>query len=394
MKSEQTHEATHRSGDADFAERPATRSEAEPGRTAPSGRLLSIDALRGFDMFWIIGGDALFHAIARWVKTPWTAWVATQLEHVEWEGFRFYDLIFPLFLFLVGVVLPFSLAKQENRKTAHLRILRRTLALVALGLVCNGILQFQWSDLRWAGVLQRIGICYGIGALIVLHAPRWMVWAVIPLIWTFYAAIFQVSWLPGQPANDYSKSGNIAGWVDRHYLPGKILEPYYGDGDNEGILSTIPAVTTVLLGACAGFVLRGVANPAGKVARLLGMGVAGLLLGGVLGMYIPVIKNLWTPSFVLIAGGWSLLLLGSFYGVIDVLGYRRWAFPFVVIGVNAITIYVVPNFVDFEQMSRFWFGGLAAHAGSAGAVILSGGVLVLEWLFLYALYRNRWYLRV
>ncbi|MFO0846756.1 MAG: DUF5009 domain-containing protein [Gemmataceae bacterium] len=364
----------------------------------PAGRLESIDALRGFDMFWIVGGEEFVKALVHWSGRQELGFVADQLEHVPWEGFRFYDLIFPLFLFLVGVVIPFSTARLSERGASpgqtHWRILRRTALLFALGLLCNGVLQFDWQNLRVAGVLQRIAVCYGCAALIALHTDVRGQAIVTAAILLGYWALLALVPAPGSTPGDYSAEGNLAGYVDRHYLPGKILKPYYGHGDNEGLLSTLPAVATALLGVLAGHWLRS-GRPA--AVRLLGLTVAGvgcLVVGTAWGTVFPVIKNLWTSPFVLVAGGWSLLLLASFHGVIDVLGWRRWAFFFTVIGANAITIYVVPRFIDFEKVSQFFLGGVARLSGEAGPVVLAAGVLAAEWLFLLYLYRRRIFLRV
>jgi predicted acyltransferase len=187
---------------------------------------------------------------------------------------------------------------------------------------------------------------------------------------------------------------NLAGYVDRTYLPGKIMKEYYGYGDNEGFLSTIPAVATALLGVLTGYWLRS-GRPA--MSRVLGLIVAGglcLLLGTIWGSTFPIIKNLWTSSYVLVAGGWSLLLLAFFHLAVDVLGFRRWAFFFVVIGANAITIYVVPRFIDFSKAADFFLGGLVRHSGSFEPVLKTAGVLAAKWLFLLFLYRKRIFLRL
>src|SRR5207253_5596143 len=202
---------------------------------------------------------------------------------------------------------------------------------------------------------------------------------------------------------DYSKEHNLAGWIDRHYLPGKIFKVYYEYGDNEGLLSTIPAVGTALLGVLAGELLR---SQRSRWLKLLGLIVAGgvcLGLGYVWSRHLPVryqfpvIKNIWTSSFVLWAGGWSFLLLALFYGIIDVLKLRAWSFFFVVIGMNAITIYMAEQILKFANLSQFFLGGLAKHAGDAfGApvhdVIVAAGAVALAWLFLLHLYRQKIFL--
>lgn len=367
----------------------------------PAERLLSIDALRGFDMFWIVGGDALGRALAKWSHTETGDALGQQLHHVEWEGFRFYDLIFPLFLFLVGTVLPFSLAKyqDQDRRAAYWRLARRTALLFALGLMCNGAFQLKWDQLRVAGVLQRIAICYGIAAVLCLNfSSRALVTIAVGILLGYWALLSQVA-APGGTPGDLSKVGNLAGWVDRHFLPGKIMQAYYGYGDNEGLLSTIPAVVTALLGVLAGRWLRTDNGPWVKAAGLAAAGLLVRALGVVWGERFPVIKNLWTSSFVLVAGGFSLLLLAFFYTVVDVLKWRRWAFFFIVIGANAITIYVVPRFVDFRKMSQYFLGGVYRLAGTHVSpefetVLTAAGFLAAEWLFLLYLYRNRIFLRV
>ncbi len=371
-----------------------TRADSVPA----GGRILSIDALRGFDMFWIMGGEDVARAWARWGNWRTKEQIETQLEHVPWEGFRFYDLIFPLFLFIVGVVLPFSLGKLREpgtpKSTLYGRILRRTVLLFALGLLCNNVLRLDFANLRVAGVLQRIALCYGLAAVLVVNLCPWRQAVAAAALLLGYWALLVFVPAPGSLPGDFTKEGNLPGYIDRHWLPGKIMPQYYGFGDNEGILSTFPAVATVLLGALAGAWLRASHAPRVKTAGLAVAGVACLALGLVWAHWFPVIKNIWTSSFVLVAGGWSLLLLALFYGVIDGLGFRRWSFFFVVIGANALTIYVLPHFVDFEKAADFFFGGLLRYTGNARPAFETVAVFAVEWLLLLFLYRRRLFLRV
>ncbi len=365
---------------------------------APPERLLSIDALRGFDMFWIVGGDDLAHALGKWWGPPQGTQLAQQFSHVEWEGFRFYDLIFPLFLFLVGAVLPFSLRKYQTRdhpkSLALARIARRVVLLFLLGLVYNNLLQFRFESLRVAGVLQRIAICYGFAATIfLLTKVRTQVVLFVAILVGYWTILMFVP-SPESRAGDLAKETNLAGYLDRHYLPGKIYESFYGYGDNEGLLSTIPAVATALLGVLAGHWLLSDRVRWTKFVGLATMGLACLGLGMLWSKDFPIIKILWTSSYVLVAGGWSLLLLALFYTIIDVIKLRAWAFFFVVIGVNAITIYVATHFIPFETISQRIFGGVARLSGGLRPVVVATGTVALEWLLLLHLYRNRIFLRV
>jgi predicted acyltransferase len=366
--------------------------------TAPAPRLLSIDALRGFDMFWIIGGAEVVKALAEWGNWSFKNEIDDQLEHVPWEGFHFYDLIFPLFLFVIGAVVPFSIAalrqRGESNPRIYWRILRRAVLLFALGLLYNRVLQLDFQSLRVAGVLQRLAICYGVAAIIVLNVGWRGQFVCVATILLGYWALLAFVAAPGSSPGDYSKEGNLCGYVDRHYLPGKIYDEYYGYGDNEGLLSTIPALATALIGALAGQWLRSGYTPARKLAGLILAGAVCLAAGFAWGQFFPIIKNLWTSSYVLVAGGWSLLLLAFFYGVIDVVGWRGWAFFFIVIGSNAIVIYVAPKFIDFNFTADFLLGGLIARTGSFQPVAAAIAVLSVKWLMLLYLYRKRLFLRV
>ncbi len=373
-----------------------TNDQSTDQPVKPTDRVLSIDALRGFDMFWIIGGDA----VARYLFTrddpaTWPNRVAEQFEHVAWEGFRFYDLIFPLFIFLVGCVLPYSLRKYADQPRAvYGRIIRRGLLLVALGFVANGVLQFDFANMRYAHVLQRIGIGYVFAALLYLHTTwRGQAIAAAAILLGYWAILAFIP-APGGVAGDYSMEGNLAGYLDRTYLPGIILEKYYGFGDNEGFLSTLPAIATAILGVLTGTLLQSSLGQWRKVICMTAAGLASLAIGYVWGETFPIIKNLWTSSFVMVTTGWSLLLLALFYTVIDVLKFQKLAFFWVVIGMNAITIYVGQRFIDFDDMSEYFFGGVASLSTNHGILVLLIGMLAIKWWFLHFLFRHRIFLRV
>ena len=373
-------------------------------------RLQSIDALRGFDMFWIIGGDSLFKVLGACLGMPV---LVEQMQHVKWEGFRFYDLIFPLFLFIVGAVLPFSLAKytdsaagRGDRRHVYRRIFVRTLLLIALGLIYSDFLRFDFTNFRWPGVLQRIGICYFFAAIAVLHVGVTGQAAFLVTLLTGYWALLRFVAAPGFAAFDLSPEGNLVGYVDRLLIPGKL---YYGYGDNEGLLSTLPAIGTTLLGVLAGHWLRSKRPPLVKVLGLIAAAAVCWAGGEFWGQTFPIIKNLWTCSYVLVAGGYSLALLALFYLLIDVAGFHRWAFFFIVIGMNAVTIYMMQDFVDFRKIAEYFVGGamkliapatdsisapLTAATERPDIVVLWVAVIAIKWLVLVYLFRNKTFLRV
>ncbi len=361
-------------------------------------RIASIDALRGFDMFWIAGGDTL-------IRTLFTVWpcaatraLDTQLEHVSWRGFHFEDLIFPLFVFVVGVVLPLSLTRRmeegANRRGLYRHVARRFLLLFLLGLTYERLLDFNIHALRIPGVLQRIALCYLVAALVVMNTKirGQMIFAGSLLV-----AYWLLMWLvpvPGVPHAAWATpEGNLAGFLDRHILP--LRSCCYAYGDNEGLLSTLPAISTCLLGVLAGHWLRSDKfTPIRKAQGLAVAGLTSLCVGWVWSLHFPIIKNLWSSSFVLWAGGWSLLLLGLFYWIIDVRGYQRWSFFFKVIGMNAITIYMADRFFDFGAITRVFLHGLEPVFGTYQPLVWNAGVVLTAWLFLYFLYRQKIFLRV
>ncbi|MCE5329137.1 DUF5009 domain-containing protein [bacterium] len=366
-----------------------------------SGRIISIDALRGFDMFWIMGSSELAIAILAFSKSNWALRLAAQFRHSNWNGFTFYDLIFPLFLFIVGLTIPFSLNKYHagnkiNFKDAYLRIISRTLILFFLGLCINGLLDFNFAAMRWPGVLQRIAICYLICAVIVLHVRSEFqpltIGIVIVIILIGYWLVMRFVPVPGSIAGEYlSREGNLAGYIDRLVIPGRL---YYKFGDNEGLLSTIPALATTLSGVLTGRMLKSDKPQIFKLKWIIISAIIALATGFLWNFSFPVNKILWTSSFVLVSSGFSLLLLGLFYWLIDYKGYKKWAFPFIVIGMNAITIYVVQGLFDFGIIVNILIHGFIGYMGPLQDIFSLTCLVVLKWLFLYFLYKKKIFLKV
>lgn len=364
-------------------------------------RLVSLDALRGFDMLWITAGEGVIFSLAAYTGWPIFMWAQTQLHHVPWEGFVFYDMIFPLFLFIAGVSMPFSVLKRKKRgdssRSIYGHLFKRLFLLLALGLIYNGFLRFDFVHQRWPSVLGRIGLAWFFAAIIVLNTSvkRQIYWFLGILL--SYWAIMRWIPVPGFGAGNLTPQGNLCAFIDQKLLPGFLC--CYQYGDNEGILATFPAIATALLGALTGHFLaweNPKLNGLKKGLSLLAAGVALLGVGKVWSFVFPIIKNLWTSSYVLYAGGWSLILLAVFYLVIDVWRIRRWAFPFVVIGLNSITIYMLSRgILNFKTMSQFFFAGtIRQFSEPARPVVESIGILICEWAFLYFLYRKKIFLKV
>jgi len=351
-------------------------------------------------MLWIAGADALGGAFAGLKGGVVGSFLAGQFDHAEWVGFRFYDLIFPLFVFMVGVAIPLSLDRivaREGRSGAISRLLRRGLVMYVLGVLLYGGMAEGYQHIRLMGVLQRLAICYMAAGLLYLYLkPRGLVSVCIGLLVGYWALLTFVP-VPGFGAGDYSRGHNLANWIDANYLPLRLWD---GDYDPEGLLSTLPAIASCLLGILAGLWLRDENRPAlTRVRWLLIAGVALLMLGHLWGLQFPVIKRIWTSSYVLVAGGWSLLLLAAFYYLIDVRGWRGWAQPFVWIGANALAIYVVSHLVDFGNLSARLFGGeISAKLNSLwpgfGGLVLAFTGLALCVLFARFLYVRKIFLRL
>lgn len=365
-----------------------------------SKRLYSLDALRGFDMFWIMGGEAIFVGLAALTGWPFLKWWATQLEHVQWHGFHFYDMIFPLFLFIAGISFPFSYAKRvslnEPVKKIYRHVISRGLILVLIGIVYNNGVRFDLGQLRYGSVLGRIGLAWMFAAIIFMNTK--LTWRIV---WCSGLLLFYWFMLMLFPAHDlgstdiYSQTGNLASHIDRLLMPGRL---YLGNHDPEGLFSTIPAISTALLGMFTGeFVMSKFLDnkPLRKVLYLVIAAIVLMVLGQVWNIFFPINKNLWTSSFVCFAGGLSLFLFSVFYLIIDVWNYRKWAFFFVVIGLNPITIYLVGRIVNFRDATNFFFGGLVKVLPENWGELINGiGITAVAWVFLYFLYKKKIFLKV
>lgn len=382
---------------------PSTGMTEKPG----SGRLLSVDVLRGLTIGFMI-----------LVNDPGDSRVGfPALEHADWNGFTPTDLVFPTFLFLVGVSMVLSYARREaaggSRGTFLRHALQRALLLFAIGFMLNGFPLFPWHTIRIYGVLQRIALCFGVGSVLlaVTHDGRsrfWTLFAALGGCLLGYWLLLRFVPVPGHglPLRDIpllDKDANLIAWLDRKLMPGRLYE---GTRDPEGLLSTIPAVGTLVLGMLAGIWLRTDASLRRKAAGLLVAGLSSLLLGGWWNFTFPINKKMWTGSYVLWAGGWSLLLLALFYWLCEVRNRRGpgWM-PLLVFGRNAITSYVFAELLagacmllHFRRQSwgqyayTRWFAGVGSPA--VGSLLYSLAFVAVCWVPMLVLYRRGVFLKL
>ena len=378
--------------------RDAEVAELQKDSSSTQKRLLSIDALRGFDMLFISGAGTFLLLLEGKTGLTWVDGLAAQMEHPAWHGFTFYDFIFPLFLFIAGVSLPFSLNKGlalgMSKAEIYQKAGRRMLILIALGILYKNapIPFFEPSQIRLGSVLGRIGLAGFVTTLLYLNfsSRARLIW-VGGILLLYYAALFLIP-VPGYGAGDLSFEGNLVGWFDRTFLPGRLLQGTY---DELGLLTQLPALCLTVLGATAGDILRTVQADSRKLQLLTLAGTVCVGLGLLWGLHFPINKHLWSSSFILLTGGLAFLILVLFFWVIDVLRYQRWAFFFKVIGMNSLTIYLAYRFIDFRHTAQLLLGGVYAPAPEQWHEVFQAvGALALVWLFLYVLYRNKWFLKV
>lgn len=368
---------------------------------AKSERLLSIDALRGFDMLFIMGLASLIQALCSLFPGGDACWLSRTMEHAAWDGFTHHDTIFPLFLFIAGISFPFSYAKQlscgASKRNIYLRIIKRAVLLVILGMVYNGLFSKGFPEVRVASVLARIGLAWMFAAIIFMNCRIKARIIILPAILVGYWLLLWLVPAPDAPsgAGPFTFEGNLVGYVDRLLLPGAILS---GTFDPEGLLSTLPAVATAMLGMFAGELVRRPEHEVSGSRKTVYMiaGAVVLLVAGLLwDMVFPINKKLWTSSFVCMAGAYSLGMFALFYYLIDVRKWRRWTLFFEVVGLNSITIYLAQRIISFSGIEGFFLDGVAGLVSAPwAAVIHCTGYMAVCWLFLYFLYRHKVFLKI
>lgn len=361
--------------------------------TTASPRLLSLDAFRGADMLCILGLDALAYALAAaFPQSEFFREIALQFGHKAWEGFVLYDCIFPAFVFISGMAMALSFEKKRANGSGALGIagalLRRAAILVALGAVLQGALSFHFSETRWASVLGLIGVANAIGGLLALFlkTPK----RIAAALFTLAGGVAAMQFLGG----NFTPEGSVNAKLDALLLPGKF---HYGIYDPEGVLCVVSASVAVLAGYLVGLFLisrKAGASPWKTAGTLAATATGTLLLAHAAGTFYPIIKNMWTQTFVFTAVAWSLLAFSLFYVLFDVLKLEKLAFLFKVIGINAVAAYVLKWIFPFRNLSALLFGGAAELSGNLSGVVIACGVLALEWALLFWFYRRKIFFKI
>ena len=365
------------------------------------GRLLSLDTFRGFDMMFIMGFAALVKAICLLFPGGEGSWLFQQMTHCAWDGLRQHDTIFPTFLFIAGISFPFSYASQLARGATkgqvYAKIFRRALILVLLGLVYNGLFELKFSTLRFPSVLARIGLAWMVAAILQINfKPRTRAVIAVVLLVGYWLLLKYIPAPDAPGADPFSREGNLVGYIDRMLMPNHLYQK--GLFDPEGLLSLMPAVVTAMLGMFTGEFVRLSEDKVSGSRKTVYMLLAALVMLGIgllWSLVFPINKALWSSTFVLVVGAYSLGLFAIFYYLIDVRGWKKGTKFFEVIGLNSIAIYMAQRILPFGSVNKFFLNGLAGLCPEpVGKVILAVGYFALCWLFLWFLYRKKIFLKV
>jgi predicted acyltransferase len=384
--------------------RPAT-TDARPAHGRAS-RLLSVDVFRGM----AVAGMLLVDYPGDEAAGYWP------IRHSQWNGWTPADLIFPSFVFLMGISIALSfsarLQRGETRRQLALHAAKRSLILFAIGVFLNGAPEFHLATWRIEGVVQRIAICYLVAGILFLWTDTRGVRTAAVVCLLGYWALMRLVPVPGMgmPGRDIPflvPDRNLNDWIDRALFGGRL---YNQTRDPEGVLSTIPAIAPALAGVLAGLWLRSERSSRAKAVGMLAMGAAGMALGAIWSHWFPINKNLWTSSFVVYTAGFALVFLSLIYWIIEIRGWRgRWTMPFLVFGMNAIVAYCfdellwAPLYYGHARAAdgsvitwqQYLNGQFSKFANPANASLLFAVVTVLFcWALMWLLYRRRIFLKI
>ena len=370
-------------------------------------RLESLDVLRGFDLFCLVGLEAVMHALDGAIDASWFDGVMRCFTHVDWEGFSSWDLVMPLFMFMSGITIPFALARYKregNKRVAYRRIAKRVVLLWLFGMMCQGNLLGLDPDriYLYSNTLQAIAAGYLIAALLYLNTSvKTQVVTAISLLLAFWGCMEWIQ-VDGYGGGVYTPEGNLAEWVDRVVL-GRFRD---GASVSDGtvvfaswyhytwVLSTMTFGVTTLTGTFAGHILKSSTAPMRKCCYLLGVGLSLVALGWLWGLQMPVIKKLWTSSMVLVSSGYCFVLMALFYWVIDCKGCNKHATWLKVYGMNSITAYLLTMCVNFTSVSSSLLYGLRLYVGDYYPVLIALGNAAIVYLILWLMYRHKVFLKI
>jgi heparan-alpha-glucosaminide N-acetyltransferase len=405
-----------------LTEAPAAESSPVAPPKSVQARLMSLDAYRGFVMLLMISAGFYISRIAKnFPDNPVWQFLGHQTDHADWRGCTLWDLIQPSFMFMVGVALPFSVANRQGRGQAFGRLflhaLWRSFALVMLGVFLSSSGQRQ-TDFNYVIVLSQIGLGYPFLWLLGWTKTRTQVIAAAGIL-LFSWAVFAFYPLPGQ-GFDYAKVGVPADWshfkgFEAHWdknanafsaFDGWFMnlfpreKPFVFNGGGYTTLNFVPSLATMIFGLLTGGLLRSGRSHAQKLKWMLGAGVAGLVLGGAVDLFgiCPMVKRIWTPSFAIYSSGWTFLMLGAFFWIIEMRGYRRWAFPLMVAGMNSIALYCMSMLMKPWIRERIKIH-LGQHVFEQFGILYSSMVemafiLVVLWLISFWMYKRKIFLRI
>lgn len=352
-------------------------------------RLASLDILRGFDLFLLVFFQPVLCELLQQIGLPWADAVAWHFDHEVWEGFRFWDLVMPLFLFMSGAAIPFSLSKyraqQVSVRKAYVKVARRFFILFLLGMVVQGnLLTFNIHELKiYTNTLQSIAVGYAVSAVLFLNF-RWRGQIVSVLL------LLLAYWLPMTICGDYTLEGNLANQIDS-----VVLGHFRGDPSYTWLLSSLTFSVTVMLGVFAGQIIReGQDNSMRTVRTLLIVGLSLLVVGWAWGFEMPIIKRIWTCSMTLYAGGWCFLLMCFFYYVVDVRGASQCLSWLKVYGMNSIVAYMLGEVVNFRSIAESVCYGFKPIMGEYYATFMTFCNFLILFLVLRAMYKAHVFIKV
>jgi predicted acyltransferase len=367
--------------------------ENSVSHSSSSERLLSLDTLRGFDMFWIIGGSSIITGLLKAFGGQQDG-IASQFEHVRWEGLHFFDLIWPLFMFIVGVSIPLSIEKRKSggtlKRELYRHAIQRAVIMFVIGMILQGgLLEWDLTKLHPCySVLHGIAAGYLIAFIVVMELkPRAQLLMTACFLAAYWAVIMLVP-VPGKGAVILTPESNLATWLDQQVLG------HFHHGENTWFLSYPAFASSVLLGVLAGQIIRLSILPLRKVMYLGISGIVSIGLGLLISLSFPVIKLMWTSSFVLIGGGYGFLLFAIFYWIIDVLGFTKWTLFFRVIGMNSIAVYTAAMLINFRQIGDIFVGSLLPRTALWDDFISSLTAVSIIWLILYWMYRQKTFIKI